>query len=82
MTDEKNGERLERVEQHFNRLDADNLKCSLRVFGIPDNETVNSQLTNVINANLISVCNEDDNLSESDMKSARCICEMNIRSLE
>ena len=56
MRNEIDHDRLNKIDSHINNLESEKVKCSMRIFGLQENES-NSSLNSLINDELLSLTN-------------------------
>ena len=69
--DEKHHERCELIEQQLNLMEAERLKCSLRIFGLEETESPDNKLKLVVDEKVLSVADANDNYDESTIIDAK-----------
>ena len=70
---ERDGDRMDRLEQQMNLLEADKLKCNLRIFGLPETETETKPLASVLDERVFSVMNPDETVKSNSLVRAERI---------
>lgn len=71
--EECENDRLDVIEQQVYNLEAENLKCSLRVFGLQEPENGVKNLKTMVNNNILQVADVEDNLTIDCIADARRI---------
>ena len=64
-------DRLEMIEQKLLMMESENVKCSLRIFGLQENENQNTNLEEVIESSVFNEMDENERLTAANISAKR-----------